>query len=336
MPKLDEVEWGEFEFSDTCLFKIQSTNSGIDKIKINRTGKSKHPFITRSEKNNGLNELIPVQNKPFNSLNTISIGLDTQTVFYQPTDYYTGQNIQVVESPNLNREIAFFLIPLIKSQVKVLSWGGNGATLSRLKAKRILLPILKDSTPDWGYMEQYIVNKIATKEVPNLDPIKASSIDLKSAKWHEFKINDIMDVLGGVRLTSSDMRYGNIPFIGASDSNNGITNWTSDINSSTDNNILGINYNGSVGEVFYHPYLATFSDDVKRLKLKFATQATKEVHLFIKTMLLQQKDKYAYGYKFNGTRMKAQKIKLPAFDESTPDWKFMEDYIKSISNSHLL
>ena len=26
--------------------------------------------------------------------NVITIGLDTQTVFYQPTSFYTGQNIQ--------------------------------------------------------------------------------------------------------------------------------------------------------------------------------------------------------------------------------------------------
>lgn len=207
---------------------------------------------------------------------------------------------------------------------------------NRLTRQKLLIPVTFEGKPDWSYMEQYIVNIMDTIEVPELEPIKPSNINLHSVKWQEFKISDVMNVLSGVRLTSSDMKQGNIPFIGASDSNNGITNWTSDTNSSTDSNVLGINYNGSVGEVFYHPYIATFSDDVKRLKIKQTTKASKEVYLFIKTMLLQQKSKYAYGYKFNGTRMKAQKIMLPINDEGTLNWQFMEEYINSISNSRLI
>lgn len=139
-----------------------------------------------------------------------------------------------------------------------------------------------------------------------------------------------MSVLNGVRLTSEDMTYGNIPFIGATDKNNGITNWTNNTNASTDKNVLGINYNGSVGEVFYHPYTSTFSDDVKRLRLKSSTSANKEIYLFIKTLLLQQKNKYTYGYKFNGTRMKAQKIMLPVMTQGSPNWDYMEQYIVNL------
>lgn len=236
---------------------------------------------------------------------------------------------------DLNQYIGLFLIRCLKKSIVDPSYG-NQISISDLRKKKIIIPICSDKKPNWEYMEQYIVNIMNGIKVPKLEPNKTSNIDLNSVKWHEFKISDVMNILSGVRLTSSDMTHGNIPFIGASDSNNGITNWTANTNSSTDNNVLGINYNGSVGEVFYHPYVATFSDDVKRLKLKQTTRANKEVYLFIKTMLLQQKNKYAYGYKFNGTRMKAQKIMLPVTGQNIPDWQFMEDYIKSISNSRLL
>lgn len=240
-------------------------------------------------------------------------------------------------STDLSIEQCIFLQIVFTNSLKGTEYGyGMGLTGTRFSNRKISLPLLDDKTPNWDYMEQYIVNIMKTIEVPELEPIKSSSIDLHSVKWRDFKISDVMNILSGVRLTSSDMKQGNVPFIGASDSNNGITNWTSNTNSSTDSNVLGINYNGSVGEVFYHPYVATFSDDVKRLKLKQTTRANKEVYLFIKTMLLQQKSKYAYGYKFNGTRMKAQKIMLPVTDENIPDWQFMEDYVKSISNSRLL
>ena len=131
----------------------------------------------------------------------------------------------------------------------------------------------------------------------------------------------------GKRLTKSDMIVGNKPFIGATDSNNGVTAFVSNTNISEDRNILGVNYNGSVVESFYHPYLCLFSDDVKRFKLKDIS-ATKYHYLFFKTIILQQKCKYAYGYKFNEQRMQKQIILLPVTNSGTPDYDFMERYIK--------
>ena len=126
-------------------------------------------------------------------------------------------------------------------------------------------------------------------------------------KWKEFYVDDIFTISPGKRLTKADMDSGNIPFIGATDSNNGITNWIATPNSSFDRNVLGVNYNGSVVENFYHGYGCVFSDDVKRLHLKSYAD-NKFVLLFCKVAILQQKVKYTYGYKFNGQRMERQKI----------------------------
>ncbi len=152
-------------------------------------------------------------------------------------------------------------------------------------------------------------------------------LNLHDRAWKEFYIKDIFSISPGKRLTKSDMIVGNKPFIGATDSNNGVTAFVSNTNISEDRNILGVNYNGSVVESFYHPYLCLFSDDVKRFKLKDIS-ATKYHYLFFKTIILQQKCKYAYGYKFNEQRMQKQIILLPVTDSGTPDYDFMERYIK--------
>ena len=57
------------------------------------------------------------------------------------------------------------------------------------------------------------------------------------------------------------------------------------------------------------------------------------VLLFMKAVILQQKVKYAYGYKFNATRMKEQIIILPTKGDGSPDYDFMEQYMKRIENS---
>ena len=125
------------------------------------------------------------------------------------------------------------------------------------------------------------------------------------------------------------MRMGDIPFLGASDSNNGITNFIVQKNSSYDKNVLGVNYNGSVGEAFYHPYGCVFSDDVKRFHLKNYAD-NKNVLLFLSSIIAQQKEKYNYGYKFNETRMLRQYILLPVNNNDEPDYAYMEQYVNNM------
>lgn len=152
-------------------------------------------------------------------------------------------------------------------------------------------------------------------------------LSLESREWAQFFIEDICEIHSGVRLTKADMKDGDIPFIGATDSNNGITAFISNRNSSYKAGVLGVNYNGSVVENFYHPYPAVFSDDVKQLRIKTECQS-KYIYLFLKTAILKQKSKYAYGYKFNAARMKRQLIMLPINSAGKPDWQFMEDYMR--------
>ena len=152
---------------------------------------------------------------------------------------------------------------------------------------------------------------------------------LNELSWKPFDICDIFSINAGVRLTKSDMLPGTRPFIGATDSNNGITKFVSNSNPSLDSNVLGVNYNGSVVENFYHPYESIFSDDVKRLHL-LNHEDNKYVLLFMKSVILKQQVKYQYGYKFNGERMRKQKIMLPVTESGQPDYAFMETYMKDV------
>ena len=98
--------------------------------------------------------------------------------------------------------------------------------------------------------------------------------------WKEFFLDEICNIRSGVRLTKVNMNEGKMPFIGATDSNNGITK-------SLDENVLGVNYNGSVVENFYHPYECIFSDDVKRISFKDDEGQNKYCYLFLKQMILE-------------------------------------------------
>jgi len=151
--------------------------------------------------------------------------------------------------------------------------------------------------------------------------------DLKDRRWAAFLIADIFVIKAGKQLAKNDMKTGKRPFIGATESNNGVTNYVANTNASLDSNVLGVNFNGSVVETFYHPYECIFSGDVKRFRLK-SVKGNRQVYLFLKTAIIQQKSKYAYGYKFNEQRMHKQSILLPITRSGEPDWQFMEDYVR--------
>lgn len=334
MKKINDLKWERYELCK--LFQITSTKSSIDRNKLNGI-LGKWPYITRTDMDNGMDSFIAEQPSYLKDEgNVITIGLDTQTVFYQHSSFYTGQNIQVLRSEHLNKYVALYIVPLIKKQMEKFNWGGNGATLGRLKKVCLLLPSVDENTPDYDFMEDYmkrVEKKLLARYKKYIESknLKNESFGDNSynCRWKEFVIDDVFEIKPGVRLTKQDIIEGKKPFVGATDSNNGITVFCDNINMSEDYNVLGVNYNGSVVENFYHPYRALFSDDVKRFHLKQHAD-TKYILLFIKNSLLQQRNKYQYGYKFNEPRMKSQYIMLPVTSCGLPDYEYMDAYMRNV------
>ena len=158
----------------------------------------------------------------------------------------------------------------------------------------------------------------------------------RGVKWESFCLDDIVTIDNGKRLTKAEMIGGTTPFIGASESNNGLTAFTSIINKSLDKNVLGVNYNGSVGFAFYHPYKALFSDDVKRVRWKANKHNNRHTLLFLSTAIACQRRKFAYGYKFNTQRMRRQKILLPVESDGSLHWQYIQESMEKAETDSIL
>ena len=152
--------WKEFWLSGTDgIFHLKATASGIDGNKLISGESQTIPYISRSDSMNGVKSFVSSKQKQkykIDSGNCITIGLDTQTVFYQPHSFFTGQNIQVLRNKELSQELALFLVETIRKQMVKFNWGGNGATLGRLARLKIMLPVDKNGEPDFDYMESTI------------------------------------------------------------------------------------------------------------------------------------------------------------------------------------
>ena len=348
MMTLTDREWKAFYISDekdNGIFKLRASLSGIDKNKLVACKEPDIPYITRSDFNNGVAMFVGKEQKEkfkIDDGNVITIGLDTQTVFYQTHPFYTGQNIQVLYNEYLNKYVAKFIIPLLKMQVSKLSWGGNGATLGRLKRMQLLLPISDDGQPDYAFMEEFIKEREAVKRKQYLDYCQEqlkifggySLIPLADKHWKSFFIGEIFDYFvpgksKGLNHLTEDVVSGK-SYIGATNRNNGVLSFVQeDKKLIQKGNAIGFikNGNGSAGYAIYKYESFISTSDVI---FAYANWLNKYIGLFIITCSDMSQEKYSHGYKWTKERLLKSGIMLPVNEYGLPDYEYMEKYSKNL------
>ncbi len=162
----------------------------------------------------------------------------------------------------------------------------------------------------------------------------AVSLTLENVRWKYFEIGKLFKVAKGQRLTKAEQKDGFINYVGASAFNNGITNHIGNNDHVNPAGTISVCYNGSIGESFYQdePYWAT--DDVNVLTPLFDINPS--TALFFCAVIKNASAKYAFNNKWTQEMMRISVIPLPVNDDDSPDFQFMEDYIKSLPyGSHI-
>lgn len=328
---LDKVEWKTFRFTEV----FQEIQRGKRLTKANQTNGPK-PYISSTSENNGVDTFIGNDTgvRKFEDVLTLANSGSVGSTFYQQFEFVASDHVTALKSKNADKYAYLFLSTVVKRLEEKYSFNRE-INDTRIKREKVILPADKEGNPDFQYMSDFVKKLELDKvqEVLEYIYIYIRMMNILEEKvceisWKDFWIEDVCEIKSGVRLTKANQEIGLRPFVGASDSDNGVTAFVSNKNKSLDANVLGVNYNGSVVENFYHPYEAIFSDDVKRLKWKDELYGNKYTYLFLKQMILSQKIKYAYGYKFNGERMKRQKIMLPVTETGLPDYDYMKSYMQ--------
>ena len=328
---LDSVEWGRFRIKD--VFEVKRGKRHIEKNR--KIGEI--PYYSASSLNNGVTDFI--SNPLFIDRNKLLVSTFCDA-FFAPKEFTASDEMTMLGNEYMNERSALFISRCIKSNSTKYAFGRK-AFSERIKEQIILLPIDSDGSPNWKFMGDYIKQemKAQSQKVINYYENKLSKLGYElldlEVEWREFWMEEILNINSGVRLTKADQIIGDTPFIGASDSNNGVTEFIGNVNNSLDSNVLGVNYNGSVVENFYHSYECIFSDDVKRIKYKDEEFGDEFTYLFLKQMILSQKNKYKYGYKFNAKRMNRQKIMLPVNNNGKLHWEYMNNFIKKIEKENV-
>ena len=117
-------------------------------------------FIGASAINNGITAYIS-NNEHLHPQNTITLSYNGSIgeAFYQAEMFWASDDVNVLYPKfEMNREMAFFIISLLKTAGKRYAFIDKWKKEDMEKSK-IPLPVDKDGNPDYKYMENYIVNK---------------------------------------------------------------------------------------------------------------------------------------------------------------------------------
>jgi len=338
MERLSEKEWKAFELQE--LFPVIEASKG--KTTAGLVDGDDLPYIAAAKSIIGCQVCSAEANDEWKSAGNgmvfVQLGDGAAGLaHYIPMDFIgMSGKTSVGYSEKLNPCNGVFISRCLSANKAIFSHG-HSWTGKRLRGSKNMLPVDDKGNPDYAYMTLYSaevmggmliryrefiagrLSELERKNIPTLD----------EKEWAEFPLEELFTVEAGKRLTNADKIEGKRPFIGATDNANGVTGFVSNDNASRDRNVLGVNYNGAPCIAFYHPYECIFTDDVKRLHLKDYGD-NKYVLLFFKAIVMQQRSKYSYGYKFKEKRMLRQKLMVPLSDAGKPDYAYMEQYAKNM------
>jgi len=281
-------------------------------------------FVSRTSANNGivariklLDELEPM---PANAI-TVALGGSVLSSFYQDEPFYTAFHIACLYPKfELTKEQMLYYAYIIEQNKYRYNFGRQ----ANRTLKNILIPDITE-LPD--FVNQILISDYKFEKKPILN--KRLSLNTDCWKW--FELQEIFDI-----YTSSDKNYleskdGSMPYISSTQFNNGVSSYVQSDTVQNENTIT-VARNGSVGSTFYHSYNYCASpDDVRIFSPKI--KLNKYIGIFLCVLIEKEKYRFAYGRKFGTKRMKITQIKLPITTNGTPDWQFMEDYIKSLPYS---
>lgn len=160
---------------------------------------------------------------------------------------------------------------------------------------------------------------------------------IKDLKWEEFTLLELFNPRKGNQKNMNALEEGETPIVSAKKVDNGFKGFyhVGD-NEVFDGNCITLNNDGDggAGLAYYQP--SSFALDTHVTALYPKVEMTRESMLFISSCISCQSESFGHGHSINSERLKQMTVMLPATGEHTPDYDFMEEYMKNIEKKMLI
>ena len=286
-------------------------------------------FISRTEMNNGCdcyvlnNDLTGIEEG-----NAISIGDTTATCFYQSERFICGDHMVICRAGWLNKYTALFVLSILKQEKYKYSYG-RAYKMDLISNTVIKLPATADGSPDWDFMERYIKSlNYKPLTTQNNHPQHPLNID----SWQEFRLDDLFsEIYKAEAHVKGDLEFvespgaNTIKFISRTEMNNGCDCYLPNNGISGIENGNAITIGDTTATCFYQKDEFVCGDHIVVCRSEWLNLYT---GLFLVSLLKREKYKYNYGRAFKMDLISNTKVKLPTKSDGTPDFNYMEHYMK--------
>ena len=158
-------------------------------------------------------------------------------------------------------------------------------------------------------------------------------MNLDVNKWKDFYLSDVFTRIEPDKVSQAyQLEEGtDIPYLGAKKDDNGVMAWCAANNELKSNGncvVLICDGQGSVGLANYME--SDFLGTVNLMLCYNDSHLNQYTGLFLATIISQERPKYSFGRKWK-THINDTIIKLPQTETGDPDWKFMEQYIRTLN-----
>ena len=287
------------------------------------------PFVSRTANNNGVVARVsPIKGITPNPKHTLSLagGGSVLSCFYQDEPYYSGRDLFVlspIEEMSKNEMILYSYI------ITANKYKYNYGRQANKTFQDLILPeldeikVLANASLDADFTFEEI-------------PLISSPISLDSVKWDWFNVRDIFPRIDKCKCSNATelLEDGDdIAYIGAKKSDNGVMRYVKyDETLVTEGNCIVFigDGQGSVGYCIYQPKDFIGSTT---LVAGYNPHLNQYIAQFLIAILDKERYRYSFGRKYNKAAITSTKIKLPSKSDGSPDWEFMENYIKSLPYS---
>lgn len=339
MLKLSDRQWKPFTIGD--YFTVMGTTT-IPPQKLILCGNT--PRVTCMAGNNGLDDTY--QNKPTEDGDVLTIdSATTGAIAYQPYKFIATDHVEKITLKNgrtMGHLCGLFLKVVIEMAIKDKYGYGYKFSQSRIEHQQIFLPTTPEGTPDWQFMHDYMYEqerlkirsliKHLTKQYNINEQYLIShtlNATFKDVKWGVFTVGNFFDViLAKGDLKPKDLQEGKCPLISAGKTDNGLEMMFNNKKTKSDwlpkNSITFDMFGNCFVQPF--PFYAVGHGRVNicvpKSPLPFHTLT------FIATCMNKEQYQFSYNHAAYTYVVNRLKIHLPITSSGTPDWDFMEAYIR--------
>lgn len=246
---------------------------------------------------------------------------------YMDVDFIGSTDIVAGYNKMLNQYNGLFIATVLCQERPKYSFGRKWKT--HLKDTVIKLPQTIEGFPDWDFMERYIKSlNYKPLTTQNNHPQHPLNID----SWQEFRLDDLFsEIYKAEAHVKGDLEFvespgaNTIKFISRTEMNNGCDCYLPNNGISGIENGNAITIGDTTATCFYQKDEFVCGDHIVVCRAEWLNLYT---GLFLVSLLKREKYKYNYGRAFKMDLISNTKVKLPTKSDGTPDFNYMEHYMK--------